>query len=161
MIQSWTITPRLEELMSCPAVPCKCTCKCHLGPIRVLLWIVLTLKIPQTNAYSLQVGASLLVFSRNRLESFSSNMVAGHLLFWPRCRTTPAGVKFSLIKLTRDFCYSFSLDNELAIISCHTSTAKPGLQGFISTTSFQLISPAFIWLRGKTKTWKIRIANIG
>lgn len=53
--------PRLEELMSCPAAPCKCTCKYHLGPIRALLWIVFNPKTPQTHAYSLQFGVSLLV----------------------------------------------------------------------------------------------------
>lgn len=96
--------PRLEELMSCPAVPCKSTCKCHLGPIRVLLWIVFNPKTPQTNSVS-RLEYQLLVFWRNLLGSYlflqtNPNMLAGHLFFWFRlCWTTPTGVKFSLIKL--------------------------------------------------------------
>lgn len=130
--------PRLEELMSCPAVPRKCTCKCHLGPIRVLLWIVFNPKIPQTNAYSLQVGVlSLLVFSRNLLGSYlflrtTRNMVAGLLFFWlSLCRTTPTGVKFGLMKLQLPiFNVSCTgLTNAVAILSHHTSTAQPGLRG--------------------------------
>lgn len=93
--------PRLEELMSCSAIPCKCTCKCHLGPIRLLLRNIFNPQIPQTSptVFMFVRLQALLVFSRGLLGS--PDVEAEHLFFWPRlCRTTPTGGKFSSKKLT-------------------------------------------------------------